>query len=520
MQRQAGEGATALANCKGAYVRETPRPEVRATHRHWRSAIRLSAVVVAWSLAVCSHAVDIPATTLLPVVPGDEASRSVPFIAWYQDLSKSGYVEEEYLVSGDANLYEYVDNEAQSSAVRVRNEAIPYVSRLLIRRPVDAGHFNGAIYLEVLNPTAGWDGDPIWQNTHEYMMRAGAIYAGLTSKPVALDFLRDRWGKDPFPVRNSSRYAQLEMPHFGQVWDMLSEVAALLKSPGSDGNPLAGFPVRRTILTGYSQSVAYQVTYANSFHARDRLPDGGPLIDGYYLAAGGSAKNVNRPTPETESLPPGDRRNLVDVDVPVVRFQTETEVPRSYRVRQRAPEYPWVRIYEMAGGAHVDQATVDVGGKALARDLGLADFAAGCDERVNPISIGSVQSAMLEIIDQWVRGAAEPPPSRVIDMVAGTDGSRLIRRDAAGNALGGVRPPSLDVPLGRYLPNNSGAGFCFLIGSFTPFDEAELTRRYQDHDGYLQQVRDAASRAMAARFLLEPDAEGLFAEAARSSIGK
>ena len=51
MERQAGEGATALANCKGAYVRETPGPEVRATHKHWRSAIRLSAVVVAWSLA-------------------------------------------------------------------------------------------------------------------------------------------------------------------------------------------------------------------------------------------------------------------------------------------------------------------------------------------------------------------------------------------------------------------------------------------------------------------------------------
>ena len=338
MERQAGEGA--LANCKGAYVRETPGPEIRATHQHWRSAIRLSAVFVAWSLAVCSHAVDIPATTLLPVVPGDEASRSVPFIAWYQDLSKSGYVEEEYLVSGDANLYEYVDDDVQSSAVRVGDEAIPYVSRLLIRRPVDAERFNGTLYLEVLNPSAGWDGDPIWQNTHEYLMRAGAIYAGLTSKPAALDFLRDKWGRDPFPVRNSSRYAQLEMPYFGQIWELLSEVAALLKSPGRDSNPLAGFPVRRTVLTGYSQSVAYQVTYANSFHARARMPDGAPLIDGYYLAAGGGAKNVNRPTPETESLPPGDRRNLVDVDVPVVRFQTETEVPRSHRLRQHPPEYP------------------------------------------------------------------------------------------------------------------------------------------------------------------------------------
>ena len=486
----------------------------------WRNAIGISAQALCWSFALSAHAVDIPVTRLLPVVPGDAETRSTPFIAWYEDLSEFGYVEEEFLVSGDANIYEYVDAKGRGSDVRVREEAIPYTSRLLVRRPVQANRFNGTLYLAVLNPTAGWDGDPIWQNTHDYVMRSGAAYAGLTSKPVALDFLRDKWGRDPYPKRDSSRYAQLEMPRFGQVWDMLSEVAALLKSPGAEGNPLAGFPVRRTILTGYSQSVAYQVTYANSFHARDRLPDGSPLIDGYYLSAGGSAKNVNRPAPETEGLPPGDPRNLVVVDVPVVRFQTETEVPRSYRLRQHPPDYPLVRIYEMAGGAHVDQATVDEGGQALARDLALPDFAAGCDERVNPVRIGYVQSAMLEIVDQWVRGTAEPPASRVIDMTDSADGSRAIARDAAGNALGGVRPPSLEVPLGSYLPNNTGAGFCFLIGSYLPFDGEQLASRYPTHEGYVRQVGAAADRAVAERFLLQADAERLRAEAANSGIGK
>ena len=480
-----------------------------------------SACLSVWLLAAASPAVDIPATKLLPVVAGDEASRSAPFVAWHQDLSESGYVEEEYLVSGDAHIYEYLDDEAQSSAVRARGQAFPYTSRLLVRRPVDAERFNGTLYLEALNPSAGWDGDPIWQNTHAYMMREGAIYVGLTSKPVALNFLRDKWGKPPdFPVRNNSRYARLEMPYFGQIWDMLSEVAALVKSAGSDHNPLAGFAVRRTILTGYSQSVAYQVTYANAFHARDRMADGRPLIDGYYLAAGGSAKNVNRPSPEAESLPPGDARNLIKVDVPVVRFQTETEVPNSYRLRQHPPAHPLVRIYEMAGGAHVDQATSDIGGKALARDLGLSDFGAGCDAQVNPIRIGFVQSAMLQIIDQWIRGIAEPPPSELMALVAGADGKRQISRDAAGNALGGVRPASLGAPLGQYLPNNTGAGFCFLIGSFVPFDQAQLARRYPDHRSYVQQVVDAVNRAQAARFLLEPDARTLRADAARSVIGK
>ena len=481
---------------------------------------RMAAVLLAWSIPALTYAVDVPVTTLLPVVPGDEETRSAPFIAWYEDLGQYGYLEEEFLVSGDADIYEFVDDEAQSSAVRVREEGITYTSRLLVRRPAYPERFNGTLYLEVLNPTAGWDGDPIWQNTHDYVMRAGAVYAGLTSKPVALDFLREKWGRDPYPARNSSRYAQLEMPYFGQVWDMLSEVSALLKSPGAKSNPLAGFAVERTILTGYSQSVAYQVTYANSFHDRERMPDGAPLIDGYFLSAGGSAKNVNRPTPETEGLPPGDRRNLIHVDVPVVRFQTETEVPRSHRLRQRPPEHPLVRIYEMAGGAHVDQATVDEGGRALARDLGLPDFAAGCDNPVNPVPIGYVQSALLEIIDQWVRGTVEPPPSRVIDLVDGADGTREIARNAAGNAVGGVRLPSLEAPLGSYLPNNTGAGFCFLIGSFVPFEKSELARRYPTHQAYVQQVTEAAGRAVADRFLLEADAQRLRAEAAASGIGK
>ena len=491
-----------------------PSELLRMCLSHRGLAFRIAALSLVGSVTLSTHAVEVPATKLLPVIPGDENTRSTPFFAWHQDLGDFDYVEEEYLVSGDANIYEYVDNEVQSSAVRVRDAAIAYTSRLLIRRPVDAERFNGTLYLEVLNPTAGWDGDPIWQNTHQYLMRAGAIYAGLTSKPVALQFLRDKWGREPHPKRDSSRYANLEMPYFGQIWDMLSEVAALLKSPDAEGNPLAGFPVRRIMLTGYSQSVAYQVTYANSFHARERMPDGAPLVDGYFLSAGGSAKNVNRPTREAEGLPPGDRRNLIDVDVPVVRFQTETEVPRSHRLRQRPPDYPLVRIYEMAGGAHVDQATVDLGGKALARDLGLPDFAAGCDRPVNPVPIGYVQSALLKILDDWVRGIEQPPPSRVIDLVDGADGTREIARDAAGNAVGGVRLPSLEAPLGSYLPNNTGAGFCFLIGSFVPFDDSELARRYPQRQDYMQRIFDAADRAVADRFLLDADAERVRAEAA------
>ena len=48
-----------------------------------------------------------------------------------QDLSRHGYVEEEYLVSGKANVYSWP---ASGPAV-VRTPDAPYTTRILVRRP-------------------------------------------------------------------------------------------------------------------------------------------------------------------------------------------------------------------------------------------------------------------------------------------------------------------------------------------------------------------------------------------------
>ena len=124
----------------------------------------VSIFVLSWQVA---GAVELPTTELLPVVPGDEATRSTPFIAWFKDLSAQGYVEEEYAVSGAADLYDYVDDAGQSPEINVVTPDVAYVTRMLVRRPSDPADFNGTVFVEVLNATAGWDGDPIWQRTHE-----------------------------------------------------------------------------------------------------------------------------------------------------------------------------------------------------------------------------------------------------------------------------------------------------------------------------------------------------------------
>lgn len=473
---------------------------------------------------IAAAEVPLPTTQLLPVVPGDPETRSTPFIAWFLDLSEDGYVEEEYAVSGLANIYGYTDDPGESPEVGVIEADMPYVTRILVRRPADPKRFNGTVFYEVLNATAGWDGDPIWQSNFDYITRTGAAWVGMSTKPNTVTFLRDVWGSWPVVTRNADRYQDLSMPHFGQVWDMLNQTGRLLKTPESGDNPLAGFDVQHIIMVGYSQSAAYQVTHANSFYADAVMPGGSPIIDGYYISAGGdNAKHVTGPTNTTpESLPNGDARNFLLGDAPTFRFQTQTEVVGfpSYTVRQDENDNPALRFYEMAGGSHVDAQINAVGGQALVRDLGLPpSFCPAPLVPYNPIIIGYVQSALMDGLVSWIAEGTEPPASRFMDL-SFPGGLATIDLDANGNAIGGVRPPQIEVPLGQYLPNNTGPGFCFLFGGFDPFDGATLDSLYRNHGAYVNQLTRAIKRSQKEGFLLGEDAATQRRDAARGGVGK
>lgn len=453
-------------------------------------------LVPLWALADAG-----PNIRLLPRVEGSPETRSTPFIAWYEDLDGEGYVEEEFVQEGKAAVYRYVDDANEGKELAIALPAEPYRTRLLVRRPMNPEHFNGTVYVEILNPTAGWDGDPIWQNTHDYVMRGGAAYVGISSKPVTVDFLRDSWGDSPgFVKRNRSRYESLLMPYFGQVWDVITDTLTLLRSEDSGMNPLKDLAVQRVILVGYSQSVDFQVTYANHFHQD-------ALVSGYFLAAGGEqAKRINF-LDGVEEHASYDSRNRISVDAPVIRFQTQTEVLGfgAYRVRQHEPATPGMRFYEMAGGAHVDVLTGQIGGKSMARDLLASSFSNACELAINPVPIGVVQSALLEVLNQWIDGVA-PPESQLIAL---DENKGQLLLDADGNARGGLRPPALSVPLGQYLGSNSGPGFCYLIGGFLPFTGEELLKRYGTRAALVDQYQVAISESLGDRFLLSEDVVNL-----------
>jgi hypothetical protein len=146
----------------------------------------------------------------------------------------------------------------------------------------------------------------------------------------------------------------------------------------------------------------------------------------------------------------------------------------------------------------------------------------GCTE---PINIGpqhEVIQAALHHLVTWVKSGQPPPTGTAIEL---TDDERItIARDDHGIALGGVRHPMVDVPTAtisggppggasiRDLTSGEG-GVCVLFGSTVPFDREILTELYGTADNYVAAFNASAEEAVAAGFLLQPDADALIAEA-------
>ena len=72
-------------------------------------------------------------------------------------LLKHGYEEQEYFVSGTANVYS-----SPTLGTITPTASGPYETRILIRRPIDPRRFSGNVFVEMLNPTSLFDVDIMW----------------------------------------------------------------------------------------------------------------------------------------------------------------------------------------------------------------------------------------------------------------------------------------------------------------------------------------------------------------------
>ena len=417
--------------------------------------LMLTAVVGAFPTTAGAATTPIPTFTAVPTTP-----TSQPYGSNDTDvatLADRGYVQEEFLISGTAS------------------GAVPYTTRMLVRRPASPKDFSGTLIAESIRSTGSRS---MW-GLRDYIMRSGHAYVEIGSNLGAINNL--------VKPSNATRYAALNMPEalnappvkagvFGHVQELIAQGGMLLKANPS-GGPFDGFEVRNVVLAGCSEQGLIIRQYMRDSHPLYRTAKGASIYDGYFPAcvADWPSNFILVNDVEFANFTPGP------IEVPVVNLTGQMEVEnyaewgRQFRRPDGNTRKDKYRIYEVAGMGH-----------------GLSQSSNVCAAGQQPSQFAAqyVSNNALDRLIQWADKGTEPPPGQSITTT--TPGGPLVT-DAYGNAKGGVRSYQVDVPIADY---NTGFGLCTWQ---VPLEAATLESLYRNQGQYIAKVnrslRDLAGTA-------------------------
>jgi hypothetical protein len=329
-------------------------------------------------------------------------------------------------------------------------------------------------------------------------------------------------GLTPMPLKEVDpvRYGSLVHPGDSFSYDMYSQAAQAIRRPGSI-NPLDGLQVETVIAMGESQSAFRMVTYIDGIHPRD------DIYDGFFVhSRGGNGVLPANLSERPQQAVPVPAAALIrsDLNVPVLTFETETDLTLLGFVQARQADTDRFRLWEVAGTAHADTYTVAVG----STDKGDSPDAAkiivtadplpqiSCPRPINSGPQHFVLKAAVSALIRWVREGVLPPIAPRLELSGNT-----IARDEYGNARGGIRTPHVDVPIATLSgEGQSGSILCILFGTTTPLDQETLAGLYPDQSAYVNAFNASTDAAVEAGFILPADAPLLKAAAASTALGE
>jgi hypothetical protein len=481
----------------------------------------LAAVAVVVCLAGTASAQNVP----LPRATGPVAVtwESYPFAAQdasapVTDLSKLGYVEEEYIVTGTANVYDW----APDGTVTVKSQNGAYGTRILVRRPANAARFNGTVLFEPLFAARRFDWPMMWGYAHNYIVESGAAWVGVTLPASVQGMLKF----------NPTRYAQLSFKNpstdscptsgnaapggfpaspteEGLKFDMFAQIAALLKS----GN-LNGLRAQYVFATGQGGDLP---TFINTIHGRSNY-NGKPVFDGYLMRPGVNPVRINECSDAPGANDP--RRNIKAANVPVVVVAAQGETLANLRFRRADSDAQndIFRFYEVAGVGHIDwwayygfpRYEDQVAAVGSAQGPANWPFAVTCQPPISlfptPV-LGNAYNAVFQNLDQFVRRGTELPASRPLELRnAGTPEQDFVY-DQHGHGVGGVRSVYIDVPIANYFTFSPGPGVCREMGYVNPWSWAKLEQVYGSYRNYTARAEQAIDRLVRERWLTPGDAQ-------------
>lgn len=416
-----------------------------------------------------------------------DVSKNYPFFSPYADLADYGYIQEEFFIEGLASNY----NTPTGATGSVLSSNHPYKTRIVVRRPVSPRDFNGTILLEWQNVTAGYDLDAHWISW-KHFMRAGYVWVGVSAQRVGVQ-------QPVTGLKNWSpvRYGTLDVTAGGTItddslcYDIFSQAAQAVRCPkGID--PMAGLDVKQVLAIGASQSASRLTIYYNSIHPLHTV------VDGFYLLVGGYGTRT-------------------DLSTKIFQVVSEREVKSGAyrRIADSDNHHTW----EIAGAAHSGYDSYLYRKPIVLRD-GITPSDISCS--IQPVFSRNptfyALDAAYDHLVRWVKDGTPPPNAPLIEgTLSGT--TFTIARDTYGNALGGLRLPAFDVPIGTNNgADNGGPAFCLLYGYFTPFDDATLHSLYPTHNAYVHAFKHATHEALEAGYIVKEDADEMIGEAIRAEI--
>ena len=448
-----------------------------------------------------------------PTVSGPPGGgRGAPFGALpAADLAQSRYTEAEYFFAGTATGFEKDGAWGLDGVWRVKPRTTAgYKVRMIVRRPVDARRFNGAVVVEWFNVTGLQEGAADYSQMKEEIEREGYAWVGIGAQASGVNTPRSglkAW--DPV------RYESLVHPGDAYSYDIFSQAAqAVLQPKGLD--PLGGLRARHLLATGRSQSAFRLVTYINAIHPQTRLFNGYMVHSRGANAAGLTAEQL---AGDPDPVPAGAHIRT-DIDVPVFDLQTEGDMVtlRAHLAHQEPGAH--YRRWEIAGAAHAESP------RWVAAAPPPLDMGPGCKEPVNTAPHHASVKAALHALTRWVRDGVPPRTSAAIE-IADPSAADPIARDTFGNAKGGIRIPQLEAPTAKLdgqrnevaKQSPGGQNFCFLYGHTVPFDGPTLKTLYPTQAAFVKKFNAAVAAMVRDGYWLKPEADAAKRAAAAARIG-
>jgi hypothetical protein len=455
---------------------------------------------------------------------------------------------------------ELVPSEAIPDLGKVKPNAkgrVDYTADILLLMPADPAKGNGALLVDVPNRGRVY-GVALYNSPRDDPFESGNLGQGtgfLEDRGFALAEVSWELGKGadlPSFAGPDGKPRYVEGAGFAIVRDTADFLAHGGADAAGAANPLRG-AITRVLASGKSQSGRFLKTFLlKGFN----VSNGHRVIDGMHVFVSGSGllpilTSSAGPASSGDAAPSfadpefrGVHEGPFTIGEIMAAVEKRGEVPPRIVMISSTTDFLSLRAsLGRTGGAGTDEQAIpanvrmyDIAGASHA----VSRRAPNCTLPLARLDWVPVSRATLLALDAWVASNTQPPANRLMPLEPSLDADVLKapahlakavierpKRDADGNALGGVRLPDQEVPLGTNAAQQEPKSFsCMLLGAYLPFAETKeerdaakdarlsIAERYKSRDDYVNRIRVAARTLEADGFLLPEDAAVIIAAAA------